>query len=981
MKKRFTKLLVLLLILSLNAAFAQQNPQHLFDKYINGSLHYDPAMFYTDQKFYSSRHLPDSLNIEVKTPTDVRQIIKSGLQNRTYGVSIEHHDTTDLNTIVELLAAFPHLNYLKIQDLGLFNVAKRAVYKLPESIKRLQHLNGLTFSFTQSIDMADAIGKLASLKHLQGLDFIAYPKPLPALLSSLKNIKVVSLSSGILDSIDLKKVKWQIVSLNGVAPKTGPDELALEKLSNVSSLRKLYLEYCMLGSCNEIASFKQLSSLSIISCEPDRSVQLFEKLSKLTSLETLIVSGVRDTSQSLNGIEKLTGLRTLKLAGMQSLKLHPKELSNLRGLGTLQSLVLNSLELKMIPDVFAWLKQLKSLTMEGNDFTEMPESIFRLPDLEYLDLSSNKLRELPVNTVYGCTKLKKLKLKYNSLASLPKQLLSLTRLQYIDASANKISKIPEKGWQNLKELTYVNFSTNYIPVFPDGLQQITSLETLELADNNISIIPDLKGEAYRVKRLNISSNELTLLPEHIGKYTSLEYLNAAGNMLTDLPASLGNCKKLIELDLHSESRKTSYDMDKPMNERFGITEKNDVRLNSIKTLPEGLKDAAKLYQLNLSGNKGINSASVFKVILGTPRADFFVNLNGDNIQVIPASKHWAEMEFYDLDLGRNNLTVLPADFAYIKKFHNIYLNHNPIGTNSAVGVETISSSEDMKLLFEEMDIPLSNFKVSNAGYAAALAKRVNDAYYKNSWAKAVEYANKAIATDSVAYAQEVKWEEIAVCRYNLKDYEGAIHDFGHFIIHEEKTGIHWGPSLTLAEEYKANAHLALGQKEKAAQTHLYFARRFGNTSGLQEAAILYKLLGNEPRYNRLMDSAVLAYQERLNSSLKYNPKYSDPALILDYAELLIMAAQVPAAIKLINDQNPKSFQPNQNPIKNYLLATARSINDPKSFPQLKQSLTDEIKAGGKITGWDFTMFNSWLTSSNFPADKKNQLLVLQNIAK
>jgi len=84
---------------------------------------------------------------------------------------------------------------------------------------------------------------------------------------------------------------------------------------------------------------------------------------------------------------------------------------------------------------------------------------------------------------------------------------------------------------------------------------------------------------------------------------------------------------------------------------------------------------------------------------------------------------------------------------------------------------------------------------------------------------------------------------------------------------------------------------------------------------------------------------------------------------------------------LIDAQGPSVFSKQYLSIKSYLLATAKYLNDPGQFMQLKQSLINKIAVDGKVTGWDFKMFNIWVEISNHTQAKKDQLLALQAVAR
>ncbi|KAF9932729.1 hypothetical protein FBU30_007379 [Linnemannia zychae] len=89
-----------------------------------------------------------------------------------------------------------------------------------------------------------------------------------------------------------------------------------------------------------------------------------------------------------------------------------------------------------------YLSHLVSLRLQGNRLTDLPDQIFRLPSLRELDVSQNRLTEIPgLIGMLGPT-LEELFLQSNQLQSLPQQLGRLTRLRLLDIADNQLGCIP-----------------------------------------------------------------------------------------------------------------------------------------------------------------------------------------------------------------------------------------------------------------------------------------------------------------------------------------------------------------------------------------------------------------------------------------------------------------------------------------------------------------------------------------------------------
>jgi tetratricopeptide (TPR) repeat protein len=262
--------------------------------------------------------------------------------------------------------------------------------------------------------------------------------------------------------------------------------------------------------------------------------------------------------------------------------------------------------------------------------------------------------------------------------------------------------------------------------------------------------------------------------------------------------------------------------------------------------------------------------------------------------------------------------------------------------------------------------------LSKAEYAAVLAAEVTAFYYNKRWQDGFDAAQKAIAVDSMSYSRNVNWDMAGACRFKVKDYAGAVIDLSHFVVLKNQDR----NRMTEAVEYKAQAHIVLGQLVNAAQTYEYWDEHYGhNTTGPQQAAVLYKGAGNKSRFDKLLATALTRCKYRLDS---INAKSKNTEAALNYAELLIIAGKPAQAIGVL-ENDPAHYSRTQLSIKKYLLAAAYDITGRKPYALLNKQLKDWIYNNTLVNTWDFNMFDRWIAYSDLSKTKQLELKEFQDI--
>ncbi|MCF8463548.1 MAG: leucine-rich repeat domain-containing protein [Flavobacteriales bacterium] len=114
-----------------------------------------------------------------------------------------------------------------------------------------------------------------------------------------------------------------------------------------------------------------------------------------------------------------------------------------------------------------------------NRLREVPPEVFTaFPNLQWLDLSKNRLVDIPSNI--GLLKnLKKLILYKNKIESLPPQIGELENLQELIINQNELVTLPEEIG-NLKKLRYLDMWSNNITRLPGSMAEMYALEEVDL---------------------------------------------------------------------------------------------------------------------------------------------------------------------------------------------------------------------------------------------------------------------------------------------------------------------------------------------------------------------------------------------------------------------------------------------------------------------------------------------------------------------
>ncbi|KAG6447588.1 hypothetical protein O3G_MSEX005044 [Manduca sexta] len=170
------------------------------------------------------------------------------------------------------------------------------------------------------------------------------------------------------------------------------------------------------------------------------------------------------------------------------------------------------------------------LQISENKLKEIPNDVFNLCDvLRNLDLSKNKLTYLPED-ICKLKHLKQLNLDNNKIDTIPNFLCNLQKLELLNVSNNLLVNLPQ-NLNNLRHLKQVYASHNKIQDFPKQLLGLQTLEVVDLSYNKITSIPPGMSQFYAAE-LNLSQNEISQLGEDLHQAPRLKILRLEENCLS-----------------------------------------------------------------------------------------------------------------------------------------------------------------------------------------------------------------------------------------------------------------------------------------------------------------------------------------------------------------------------------------------------------------------------------------------------------------
>lgn len=112
------------------------------------------------------------------------------------------------------------------------------------------------------------------------------------------------------------------------------------------------------------------------------------------------------------------------------------------------------LSLKHVPDDIPI--DVKEIYLDSNEIQELPDFLNKFVDLEKLDLSSNRIKEIPAKVFSKLSLLDTLVLSFNNIECIHiDSFFGLTKLRLLSLYANQLSVIPDGSFNDLKSLSHM----------------------------------------------------------------------------------------------------------------------------------------------------------------------------------------------------------------------------------------------------------------------------------------------------------------------------------------------------------------------------------------------------------------------------------------------------------------------------------------------------------------------------------------------
>jgi len=147
------------------------------------------------------------------------------------------------------------------------------------------------------------------------------------------------------------------------------------------------------------------------------------------------------------------------------------------------------------------------------------------PDTDSIDLSNKDLDELPAS-IGKFTELEYLNLSYNNITKLPDEICKLENLKTLLLLRNDLEKLPDDLYK-LKQLTVLDISYNPLKSLPKNIEQMVNLKSLDASYCQITRLPMEFTRLLSLKDVHLEENPFEFPPEKVikrGLYATMYYL-------------------------------------------------------------------------------------------------------------------------------------------------------------------------------------------------------------------------------------------------------------------------------------------------------------------------------------------------------------------------------------------------------------------------------------------------------------------------
>ncbi|XP_040493141.1 leucine-rich repeats and immunoglobulin-like domains protein 3 isoform X1 [Ursus maritimus] len=229
----------------------------------------------------------------------------------------------------------------------------------------------------------------------------------------------------------------------------------------------------------------------------------------------------------------------------------------------LQHLELNRNKIKNVDGLtFQGLGALKSLKMQRNGVTKLMDGAFwGLSNMEILQLDHNNLTEITKGWLYGLLMLQELHLSQNAINRIsPDAWEFCQKLSELDLTFNHLSRLDDSSFLGLSLLNTLHIGNNKVSYIADcAFRGLSSLKTLDLKNNEISwTIEDMNGAFSgldKLRRLILQGNRIrSITKKAFTGLDALEHLDLSDNAIMSLQGNaFSQMKKLQQLHLNTSS--------------------------------------------------------------------------------------------------------------------------------------------------------------------------------------------------------------------------------------------------------------------------------------------------------------------------------------------------------------------------------------------------------------------------------------------